>query len=174
MRPVKSAAIAMVWCDLLDVPVADATKGHMSWHCCSSNLTCDKPLQQEGCQWDKKDQTEQEQSLWITLPSQELTHPRDPQMPSPSVFVGRIQVARFTLGGVWARRTTLGVQHKSMPFGSTSAVYGWHRTGCLPRDILVCIFLAPCCRYVDDFFGVDPAGCGYTRFLPSQICSLRG
>ena len=50
-------------------------------------------------------------------------------------------------------------QHKSMPFGSTSAVYGWHRVGCLLKDIMVCVSLAPCCRFVDDFFGVEPARC---------------
>ena len=62
-----------------------------------------------------------------------------------------------------------------MPFGSTSAVYGWHGNGCLLKDIMVSIFLAPCCRYVDDFFGVDPAGCECTgRFCLAQICSLLG
>ena len=36
-------------------------------------------------------------------------------------------------------------QHKSLPFDSTSAVHGWHRIGCLLKD-MVCVFLAPCCR----------------------------
>ena len=36
-------------------------------------------------------------------------------------------------------------------------------------------FLATCCRYVDDFFGVDPVGCEYTGgFCLSQKCCLLG
>ena len=35
--------------------------------------------------------------------------------------------------------------------------------------------VATCYRYVDDFFGVDPAGCEYTGgFCLTQICSLLG
>ena len=57
-------------------------------------------------------------------------------------------------------------QHISVPF---------HRIGCLLKDIMVSIFLTPCCRYVDDFFGVDPAGCEYTGgFCFSQVCSSLG
>ena len=40
-------------------------------------------------------------------------------------------------GQVWVS------QHKSMLFASTSAVYNWHRVGCLSRDIMVGIFVAP-------------------------------
>ena len=62
-------------------------------------------------------------------------------------------------------------KHKSLPFGSTSAVQGWHRVGCLLKDVMVSIFLTPCCRYVDDFFDVDPAVCEYTGgFCLSQVC----
>ena len=55
-------------------------------------------------------------------------------------------------GVLWAS------QHLSMPFGSTSANYAWHRKGSLLKVIIVEVFLAPTCRYVDDFFGCDHGG----------------
>ena len=61
----------------------------------------------------------------------------------------------------------------SMPSGSTSAVYDWHRISCLLKDIMVKNFLAACCRYVDDFYGVDPVHkwfLPYTNLQPAGIC----
>ena len=80
-----------------------------------------------------------------------------------------LRVARLVLGSVCTRRARPErPQHKSMPFGSTSAVSGWHRVGWLLRD-MVCIFLVPC------FFGVNLVGCEYTGgFCHSQMCSLLG
>jgi hypothetical protein len=49
-------------------------------------------------------------------------------------------------------------QHRGMPFGTSSAVYGWHRVGHFLRTALVKLFLAPAGRYVDDYFGAEPQG----------------
>ena len=62
-------------------------------------------------------------------------------------------------GVLWAS------QHLAMPFGSTSANYAWHRIGSLLKVIMVQVFLAPTCRYVDDFFGCDPEDCMVTGGL---------
>ena len=53
-------------------------------------------------------------------------------------------------------------RHCGMPFGSTSAVYGWHRLGHFLRTVAVRYFRAPAGRYVDDYFGSDPEGVRYT------------
>ena len=63
-------------------------------------------------------------------------------------------------GVLWAS------QHLSMPFGSTSANYARQRIGSLLKVIIVKVFLAPTCRYVDDFFGCDPEGCMVTGGAP--------
>ena len=68
-----------------------------------------------------------------------------------------------------------GSQHLAMPFGSTSANSAWHRIGSLLKVIMVQVFLAPTCRYVDDFFGCDPENCMVTggACLPA-MCHLLG
>jgi len=50
-------------------------------------------------------------------------------------------------------------RHVGMPFGSTSAVYGWHRYGGSVATFMRTWFRLAMARYVDDFFGVGVAGC---------------
>ena len=69
----------------------------------------------------------------------------------------------------------MGSQHLAMPFGSTSANYAWHRIGSLLKIIMVQVFLAPTCRYVDDFFGCDPKDCMVTGgSCLIAMCNLLG
>ena len=42
-------------------------------------------------------------------------------------------------------------QHLAMPFGTTSAVHGWHRTGAFLAALVRRLCLAPVSRYVDDY-----------------------
>ncbi|CAJ1450925.1 unnamed protein product [Effrenium voratum] len=60
---------------------------------------------------------------------------------------------------VWKSHGQIWVsQHFGMPFGTISAVYGWHRVGHMLWLILVRFFLAPANRYVDDYFGASRSG----------------
>ena len=49
-------------------------------------------------------------------------------------------------------------QHRGMPFGTISAVYAWHRVGGFLLCVVRRLFLAPGCRYTDDFFGCGRKG----------------
>ena len=60
---------------------------------------------------------------------------------------------------VWKSHGQLWIsQHFGMPFGTVSAVYAWHRVGHMMWLILVRLFKAPACRYVDDYFGASKTG----------------
>ena len=141
-----------------------------------------------------------ERGLWIISLNQELILPLGFKMPSPIqqwiisclsywfvckeectqicnvMFLKHSDAFRFFLSRSWVVFGHEGrvwvSQHKSMPFGLTSAVCGWHRVGCLLCDNMVSIFLAPYCRYVDDFFGVDPVGCEHTGAFASLKCAV--
>ena len=71
-----------------------------------------------------------------------------------------LEVARFMLGGVWATKNISGCPNTNLcPSDRRLQSMVGIRIGCLLKDIMVCVFQATCCRFVDDFFGVDPAGC---------------
>ena len=53
-------------------------------------------------------------------------------------------------------------QHLAMPFGTTSAVHAWHRTGAFLLAAVRRLCLAPSGRYVDDFFGASREGVYWT------------
>ena len=78
--------------------------------------------------------------------------------------------------GVWADQGTLWVaQHKGTPFGTIAAVYSWHRVGHLLKLLVLMLFLAPVCRYVDDFFGASKVGVKLTGgVILSVLASLLG
>ena len=71
----------------------------------------------------------------------------------------RIPIARQHLDLTWVVFLAFGVayaaQHRGMPFGTISAVYAWHRVGGFLLCILRRLFLAPGCRYTDDYFGCN-------------------
>lgn len=70
---------------------------------------------------------------------------------------------------LWAAR------HNGMPFGATSAVYGWHRVGCFLLAVAVQLFYVTGCRYVDDFFGVDAKDVQITGGMClSFLCAVVG
>ena len=56
-------------------------------------------------------------------------------------------VAFLRRGVAWA------AQHTAMPFGTTSAVYAWHRVGAMLLAVVLRICKAPAARFVDDYFG---------------------
>ena len=59
-------------------------------------------------------------------------------------------------GIVWA------VQHLGMPFGTTAAVYAWHRIGGFMSALVQRLCKAPVARYVDDYFGASRSGVKYS------------
>ena len=50
-------------------------------------------------------------------------------------------------------------QHRSLPFGTISAVQGWHRAGAAILFVMRRKLKLPMARYVDDYFGANRAGC---------------
>ena len=59
-------------------------------------------------------------------------------------------------GIIWA------VQHLGMPFGTTAAVYAWHRIGGFMSAVVQRLCNAPVARYVDDYFGASRSGVKYS------------
>ena len=59
-------------------------------------------------------------------------------------------------GIIWA------VQHLGMPFGTTAAVYAWHRVGGFMGAVVQRLCKAPVARYVDDYFGASRSGVKYS------------
>ena len=57
-----------------------------------------------------------------------------------------------------AHGEALVAQHVAMPFGTTSAVHAWHRTGTWLSNVLRRFFRVPVGKFVDDFFGVSAEG----------------
>jgi len=53
-------------------------------------------------------------------------------------------------------------QHFGMPFGTTSAVYGFHRLGGFLGAVVKSMARASLMRYVDDYFGASPKGVYWT------------
>jgi len=53
-------------------------------------------------------------------------------------------------------------QHRGMPFGTNSAVYGFHRLGAFIAAVVKQMAMAPVLRYVDDYFGSSVAGIYWT------------
>ena len=58
-------------------------------------------------------------------------------------------VAFVAEGQVWA------AGHNSMPFGYTSACFGWDRIGAMIASIARSALRLPVQRFVDDFYGVE-------------------
>eukprot|EP00971_Amphidinium_carterae_P116065 2299382-Amphidinium_carterae.1 len=57
---------------------------------------------------------------------------------------------------VWLNQGhTYMAQHRGMPFGAISSVYGWHRAGNFLLAVVTRLCLAPAAKYVDDFFGAS-------------------
>ena len=78
--------------------------------------------------------------------------------------------------GAWVHDGTIWVaQHKGSPFGTVAAVYSWHRVGFFLLLIVLVLFLAPGCRYVDDFFGASRKGVRLTGgVILSMLASVLG
>ena len=57
-----------------------------------------------------------------------------------------------------AQGVAMVAQHLAMPFGTTSAVHAWHRTGAFLLAAVRRLCLAPAARYVDDYFGASKEG----------------
>ena len=71
----------------------------------------------------------------------------------------RLAIATQHLDLSWvvfmAEGVAMVAQHLAMPFGTTSAVHAWHRTGAFLLAAVRRLCLAPAARYVDDYFGVS-------------------
>jgi len=73
---------------------------------------------------------------------------------------------------VWRYKGTLYVsRHLGMPFGTTSAVYGFHRVGAFLAAVVKRMALAPTLRYVDDFFGASRQGVFWTAGKLLEVIS---
>ena len=74
----------------------------------------------------------------------------------------KIAIAAEHLHLSWVTFMRAGVawaaQHTAMPFGITTAVYGWHRVGAMLCAVVRRLFLAPTARFVDDLFGCSRDG----------------
>ena len=56
----------------------------------------------------------------------------------------------------------MAAQHLALPFGTTSAVHSWHRTGAFLLAAVRRLCLAPAGRFVDDYFGASKADVNIT------------
>ncbi|CAK0791838.1 unnamed protein product, partial [Prorocentrum cordatum] len=78
----------------------------------------------------------------------------------------RLAIAAQNLDLAWVvflyKGTAWAAQHLGMPFGTTSAVYAWHRVGAMLLAVIRRICLAPAARFVDDFFGCSKDGVCWT------------